>query len=252
MTIEECRKYLPGKWVQIIEQDEVLLELFEEHEYEWVREAVPSFLFQDLRGDLERLRPIFALYGKPGLDMLSGLMEIDEASRDTAESQLPDGGTAYAMYFFARFSGEDKQAAIAAARTYIRAINRIFVEEFDEDAPLDEDARIEFLTGQEGREFEEKVRQAWVHGDIEDDVPDTDISDWCLELPYREGFEDIELMSEALYHISCDYSLSYYLQWPMFKTEQENPFQGYFELWKMGLNIHFPRRNQVVLVGKTE
>lgn len=69
-----------------------------------------------------------------------------------------------------------------------------------------------------------------------------------MDLEYREGCEDIGLMSEALYHISCDYDLSYYLQWPMYNTKQENPFQGYFDLWKMGLNIHFPARDRVVLV----
>lgn len=77
---------------------------------------------------------------------------------------------------------------------------------------------------------------------------ETDLRDWCGDLPYWEGSEDIGLMSEALYHISCDYLLSYYLQWPMFNTEQENPFRAYFSLWKMGLNIHFPERGRVVLV----
>ena len=249
MTIEECRKYLPDRWTEIIEQDPVLLDICGEHEYDLEQEAVPPFLFQDLRGgELEHLRPIFALYGQPGLDMLQGLLEIDETSKDTAEIQLPDGQTGYAGYFFAHFSENDRQAAIDAARTYIKAINRIFVEEFEEDAPLDEDAQIEFLSGKEGRDFEEKVHQAWAHGDIGEDVPDVDMGDWCLDLPYRKGCEDIGLMSEALYHINCDYDLSYYLQWPMFETEQENPFQGYFDLWKMGLNIHFPARNRVVLV----
>ena len=69
------------------------------------------------------------------------------------------------------------------------------------------------------------------------------------ELEYRKGCEDIGLMSEALYHIGCDYDLSHYLQWPMYDTEQENPFHGYFALWKMGLNIHFPARDRIVLVS---
>ncbi|MCI8852796.1 MAG: hypothetical protein HFI32_04740 [Lachnospiraceae bacterium] len=251
MTISECQKYLPQSWTEIIEQDQVLLDIFEEHEYDLEQEAVPPFLFQDLRGgDLERLSPIFALYGQSGQHMLQGLLEIDEASRDTAKVQLPNGQTGYAAYFFAQFSDENKQAAMDAARAYIRDINRIFVEEFEEDAPLEEDAEIEFLFGQEGRDFEEKVRQAWIHGDLGEDVPDIDMGEWCLDLPYRKGCQDIGLMSEALYHISCDYNLSYYLQWPMFDTEQENPFQGYFDLWKLGLNIHFPEKNRVVLVGE--
>lgn len=108
MTIEQCSEYLPGGWTEVIEQDEVLLDIFGEHEYDLEQEAVPPFLFQDLRGgNLERLRPVFALYGKPGLDMFQGLLEIDDASRDTAEIQLPNGQTAYAAYFYVRFSGEE-------------------------------------------------------------------------------------------------------------------------------------------------
>ena len=249
MTIEECREYLPEGWTELIQQDPVLKEIFDEHEYELEDEAVPPFLIQDLRGgELERLRPILALYGQPGLDMLQGLLEIDEASKDTAQIETPSG-TAYAAYFFARFSEENKQAAIDAARTYIKAINRIYTEELEEDAPLDENAKIEFLSGQEGRDFEEKARKAWIHGEGPQEVDLDDLTEWYQDLEYREGCEDIELMSEALYHISCDYDLSYYLQWPMLDTEQENPFPGYFQLWKLGLHIHFPERNRVVLVS---
>lgn len=126
MTIEQCSEYLPGGWTEVIEQDEVLLDIFGEHEYDLEQEAVPPFLFQDLRGgNLERLRPVFALYGKPGLDMFQGLLEIDDASRDTAEIQLPNGQTAYAAYFYVRFSGEDRQAAIDAARIYILSLIHI-------------------------------------------------------------------------------------------------------------------------------
>ncbi len=248
MTIEECKKYLPDGWADIIEQDPVLSEVFYEYEYD-DDEAVPPFLFQDLRGELEHLRPILARYGQPGLDMLQGLLEIDEASKDTAERELPDGTTAYAAYFYARFSEKDKQHAINAARAYIKAINHIYIEVFEEDAPLDEDARIEFLTGQEREDFVQKMNQMQYCESFDDDLPDVDLIEWCLEIPYRKGCEEIHLMSEALYHISCDYNLSYYLQWPMFDTAQENPFLGYFDLWKLGLNIYFPARNRVVLAG---
>ena len=73
--------------------------------------------------------------------------------------------------------------------------------------------------------------------------------DWCCDMQHRKGCEDIALMSEALYHIDCDYLLSHYLQWSMYDTKQENPFRPYFELWKMGLQIYFPERGRVVLVG---
>lgn len=92
MTLEECREYLPEGWIAPIQNDPVLREIFEEHEYDLEQEAVPPFLIQELRGgEMERLRPILSLYGQPGLEMLRGLMEIDEASRDTAVSTAPDG-----------------------------------------------------------------------------------------------------------------------------------------------------------------
>lgn len=250
MTLEECREYLPDGWIEPIQQDPLLKEIFEEHEYDLEMEAVPPFLIQELRGgNLERLRPILALYGPPGLEMLENLKTIDWAAQDTAAVTTPDGVTAYAAYFFARFSEENRQAAIDAARTYIRAINRVYVEEFEEAPPLDENAEIEFLSGQEGRDFEEQVRQVWITGEGIQTVDLDDLTEWYQEdLQYRKGCEDIGLLSEALYHISCDYNLSYYLRWPMYNTERENPFRGYFDLWKMGLNIHFHARDRVVLV----
>ena len=71
MTIDECKKYLPNRWAEIIQQDPLLMEIFEEHDYDLEEEAVPPFLFQELRGgNIEHLRPIFALYGQTGLNML--------------------------------------------------------------------------------------------------------------------------------------------------------------------------------------
>lgn len=70
MTIDECKKYLPNRWAEIIQQDPLLMEIFEEHDYDLEEEAVPPFLFQELRGgNIEHLRPIFALYGQTGLNM---------------------------------------------------------------------------------------------------------------------------------------------------------------------------------------
>ena len=50
MTIEECREYLPEGWIAPIQNDPVLWEIFEEHEYDLEQEAVPPFLIQELRG----------------------------------------------------------------------------------------------------------------------------------------------------------------------------------------------------------
>lgn len=153
----------------------------------------------------------------------------------------------YAGYFFTRFSEDNRQNAENAVQAYIRNINRIFVEEFKEAAPLDENAKIEILFGQAAQTFREEAYQQQING--ESTEIEIDLIDWCSDMLYKEGYEDIELMTEALYHINCDYLLSDYLQWPMYDTKRENPFRPYFELWKMGLNIYFPERGRVVLIG---
>ena len=58
-----------------------------------------------------------------------------------------------------------------------------------------------------------------------------------------------ELLSEPLYHISNDYFLSYYLQWPLLNgAPGENPFLPHYRLWCMGLFARFPARDRVVLL----
>lgn len=255
MTIEECRKYLPESWIEPIQNDPVLWDIFSEHEYDLEQEAVPPFLIQDLRGgDLERLRPILSLYGQPGLKMLEGLLEIDEASKDTAQIELPDGQIGYAGYFFAKSDLKQdaaKAAVIAAANQYIQAIHQIYTQIFEESAPIDVNPKITILSGKEGTDFQEQMHQDFVHNKFHpsDDIYD-DIGDWFMDIEFQEECEDLWLFNEALYHISNDYFLSHYLQWSLIVPQPiENPFQGYFELWKMGFNIEFPEKDQVVLIA---
>ena len=191
MTLEECRAHLPNGWTEAIQRDSVLLELFEEHEYELGREEVPPFLIQSLRGgDLERLRPILTLCGQPRLEMLQGLLEIDEASRDTAEIQLPEGRTAYAGYFSARFSEKNRQSAVDAARSYIQAVSRVYAEELGEPFPLDADTKITVLvlSGREEDDFRMRMHREFCgHKFHPGDNIYGDLGDWCANLPYREG-----------------------------------------------------------------
>ena len=62
--MDKYREYLPQSWLEFIDRDPVLAAAFSAHEYACDSEPVAPFLFQDLRGgEMERLRPIFALYG---------------------------------------------------------------------------------------------------------------------------------------------------------------------------------------------
>lgn len=253
MTIDECREYLPESWLEPIQNDPVLWDIFSEHEYDLEEEAVPPFLIQELRGgNMERLRPILALYGQPGLELFRGLLEIDEASKDTAEKVLPDGQTAYAAYFFARFDQENKQAAIDASRRYIQSIRHVYETIFEEPAPVDADPEIQILTGQEGRDFQKRMQQECAQDQFHpsDDLYD-DLGDWFRDLDHQGDCGELaDLFHEALYHISNDFFLSFCLQWPLLDPQPiENPFQPYFELWKMGLEVEIPEKDRVVLIG---
>lgn len=250
--MNEYREHLPESWLPLIDGDPLLSEIFSQHDYNLEQEAVPPFLIQELRGgNLERLRPILGLYGQPGLDMLAGLTEIDEAARDTAELRLPDGQTAYAGYFFTQTKADQKEA-IAAGKRYIHAICRVYQEVFHEPSPIGDHAGVILLTGQEARDMREKVHQAFVHG--KPYLPDLqihdEIGDWFMDLPCRGNCDELaSLLSEALYHISNDYFLSYYLQWPLVEDQGvENPFRPHFELWKMGLWPQFFHHDQIALV----
>ena len=95
------------------------------------------------------------------------------------------------------------------------------------------------------------MHQDFVHNKFHpsDDIYE-DIADWFGDIEFQKECEDLQFFDEALYHISNDYFLSHYLQWSLIVPQPiQNPFQGYFELWKMGLDIEFPEKDQVVLIG---
>lgn len=251
--VNEYREHLPESWLPLIDCDPLLADIFSEHDYDLEQEAVPPFLIQELRGgNIEHLRPILALYGQPGLEMLQGLLEIDEAAKDTAETCLPNGQTAYAGYFFTN-PKVDPRKAIQTAKRYLRAVCQVYEEVFHEPSPVGPRAGVLLLTGQEARNMEKKIHQAYVHGSpyLPDLQIHDEIGDWFSNLTYQGDCGELSwLLREALYHINNDYFLSYFLLWPMTKhPEIENPFRPHFELWKMGLTPQFFDHDQMALTG---
>lgn len=250
MTIEECREHLPESWIAPIQNDAMLREIFADHEYELEMEAVPPFLIQELRcGNVERLRPILALYGEPGLELLRGLMEIDEASRDTATITGPDGQVACAGYFFARYRGDSGVEELV--RRHVQAVREVYLQVFQEEPPVDESVAIQILTGREGYDFRmQQRRELCEHKFHPGDEIYEAMGDWIANMFCRGSCGELDLLGEALYHISNDYMLSHFLRWPLLEHgPMENPFRAYFELWKMGLHICFPARDRAVLVS---
>lgn len=242
-------KDLPKKWIDIIENDEVLKEIWEEHYFEY--EAVPEFLFQSLRGEMYRIKPIFALYGELGLEMYEKLAEIEALTIDTARKITGNGETAYAGYFYVKAKG-DEEVAKAAVREYIKAINDIYVKELEEEALMDENSQIEFPSAEKSEKIQEELEEAWCS--YEPYMPEMDMSeavgDWFRDLDIKAGCEELRyIFSEALYHISNDYYLSHYIQWSIMDVpDMENPFMPYYKLWCMGLEPRFVAKDKVIVL----
>lgn len=243
-------KDLPKKWIEIIEKDELLKELWEDY-ISSEDEAVPEFLFQGVRGEISRLKPIFALYGEPGLEMYAKLEEIDILTADTAQIITEDGEVGYAGYFYVKAKG-NKDMAREIVKDYIKAINNIYVNEFEEDALMDEDAQIEFPTAEESEKIKRELHKAWCEGnDTPENSIHVDLYDWFMDLDRKDGCEELKyILSEALYHINCDYLLSYSIQWSMVDMpKMENPFLPYYKLWCMGLDVRFVAKDKVIVLA---
>lgn len=242
-------KDLPKSWIEIIEKDEILKELFAEYFSEY--EPVPEFLFQELRGDLDRIKPIFELYGENGIEMYEKILEIDILTKNTMQTVMEDGNISYAGYFYMK-SKDDEKMARQYVLEYIKAINKIYVEEFEEEPLIEDDAFIEFITGKEAVQIKAELDKAWNEG--EPYLPEMDmyegLGDWFTNLDFKEECEELgELLEEALYHISNDYYLSYYINWSLVDMPvMENPFLAYYKLWCMGLEVRFVEKNRVIVI----
>ncbi len=243
-------KDLPKKWIDIIENDGVLKEIWEEHYSEY--EAVPEFLFQSLRGEMYRIKPIFALYGESGLEMYEKLAEIEALTADTVQTIMENGEIAYAGYFYVKAKG-DEAVAKAVVRDYIKAINEIYVNELEEETLMDADAQIEFPSAEESRKIQNELYKAW--RTYEPYMPEMDMSeaigDWFRDLDIKAGCDELRyIFSEALYHISNNYYLSHYIQWSiMDMPNMENPFLPYYKLWCMGLESRFVAKDKVIVLA---
>lgn len=240
-------KDLPRCWIEIIEKDEVLKELWEDQNSEY--EAVPEFLFGNVWGDIERVKPIFALYGEPGLALYEKILEIEALTLHNVTEDILE---MYEGYSYVKAKG-NIELAQEIIRDYIKAMNDLYVNEFEEEALLDEDAKITFVEPEKRNEAVNKLHRAWCENQ---DTPDLDmyesIGDWYIwGLEWKQGCKELkDLLWESLYNIEEDYKMSYYLLWVLTDMgEIENPFLPYFKLWCMGLDVRFVAKDEVLVIS---
>lgn len=236
---------LPESWIEIIEKDSVLKELWAGHSSEY--EAVPDFLFGLLWDELERLKPIFALYGEAGMDMYDKIIELKALTEPCGDEASLNK---YGGYFYVKEKGNEEMAQ-ELVREYIQAMNDLYINEFEEEAILDEDAEITFVPAAERSRIMEELYEAWQDGE---DMPENELADvmndWFLfEMEFKDGCEELKsLLWEAVYNLQEDYKMSYYLMWSLADMpDVENPYLPYYKLWCMGYTARFAAKDQVLV-----
>lgn len=239
---------LPQSWISIIEEDFVLNEIWANHNSQY--EAVPEFLFGSIWDEIERVQPIFALYGKAGITMYDRILEL-KALIDHKEAQ--ESLEKYKGYFYVK-EKRNKVIVQDVVKKYIKAMNDFYINELEEEAILDEDAKITFVASEERTKIIEAIQKDWQE---ENNLPENElyevIGDWYIQdIPIKSGCEELkDLLWESLYNIEEDYKMSYYLLWFLTdRPEKDNPYLPYYMLWCMGYTAKFVARDEVLLCSR--
>ncbi|EES48950.1 MULTISPECIES: hypothetical protein [Clostridium] len=83
------------------------------------------------------------------------------------------------------------------------------------------------------------------------DIEEIDIKDYCSEIMWTKVLPDekqnpICAFEEALYNLTLEYNIVYYILWPLGKKDNiENPYSPYVELWKKGIKTYVIDENLV-------
>ncbi|AEY65513.1 hypothetical protein [Clostridium sp. BNL1100] len=87
-----------------------------------------------------------------------------------------------------------------------------------------------------------------------DDIENEDIKGCCsqvmrLNILPDENINPIVEFEEALYELTLDYNLIFYILWPLGKVDDvENPYKPYVELWKKEIKPYIINKNLLVAV----
>ena len=193
-------------------------------------------------------KPIFALYGEPGLEMYEKILEVEALTERSAGEEILE---MYEGYSYVKSKG-NMELAQTVVKEYIKAMNNLYVNEFEEEAILDEEAKITFVSSEERSKVMEELHKAWRAGDYtpENDMQET-IGDWYIwELPIKSECKELKnLLWESLYNMEEDYKMAYYLLWSLADMPgMENPYLPYYKLWCMGLTARFVAKDEVFVM----
>lgn len=222
--IEEELRDLPQEWIELLNQMPKIKERFVEDKKVNRDEMISPYFFSYFMDDYKLCEPFFCF--ERGKEVFNNLFELYGKS-ETAESIVKN-------------LNEDELKELIIK--HINGINYLLKME-DEKTYDIRNMEIRELTG---KQFEDNYYANYIE--------DSDVRDSCNEamiydvLP-KDDENPISAFHEALYELTLDYNIIYYILWPLGKIDDvDNPYKGYVELWKRRIKPYIIDKNLLVVV----
>lgn len=222
--IEEELRDLPQEWIELLNQMPKIKEQIVRDKKVNKYEMISPYFFSYFMDDYKLCESFFCF--ERGKEVFNNLFELYGKS-ETAESIVKD-------------LNEDELKKLIIK--HINGINYLLKMK-DEKTYDIRNMEIRELTGEQ---FEDDYDA--------NDIEDSDIRDSCNEamiydvLP-KDDENPIAAFDEALYELTLDYNIIYYILWSLGKIDDvDNPYKSYVELWKRGLKPYIIDENLLVVV----
>lgn len=236
---------IPMEWQLLLERQPNLKKLFVAQEKEDIygEAPVPPYLFHYFRPDkYDLLKGLFVPF-KHGKEVFNRLKEIYEVTRESYVSGMEENFS----YFRPKLKREitTKEVTPLVLRC-MRDINCILKDYGQTYRVQEENIMIQIM---EKQEFNRKF-------DIDDIIGDEFImliEEWYVQLEPDKEKNPIVLFNEAFYQIAADRNITRYISWPITgRADLEDPYKGYFDLWKLGYVMRVVAPDFVVLTYAEE
>ncbi|HCW52842.1 MAG TPA: hypothetical protein DG753_03690 [Clostridium sp.] len=218
--IEEELKELPKEWIDLLNSIPEIKDLFIEDMEFNEDEIIPPYFFSYFEEDYKECEPFFTCFER-GKEVFDNFYELygDEPFQPSELDDMKD---------------------ILLVKKHIEAMNYLL------QLSNAKAYNVNHIKEMSERDFSNKY-------DIYD-IDNVDIENcwqnsmWDNILPKKKDSFLMRLV-EALYQVTSDYNLIFYILWPLGKrADVENPYRAYVELWSRGVKPYIIDENLAVAV----
>ena len=218
--IEEELKELPKEWIDLLNSMPEIKDIFIEDMELNGNEIIPSYFFSYFEEDFKECEPFFTCFerGKEVFDNfyeLYGDGQFKSNELDDMENKLLVKKHIEAMNYLLKLDNEE---------TYnIKNIKEMSEREFNNEYDRYDIDNVD-------------IENRW-HNSMWDNILPAEKDNFLMTLV------------EALYQVTLDYNLIFYILWPLGKKDDvENPYKAYVELWTSGVKPYIIDENLAVAV----